>query len=152
MCIRDRRIEDVRILRSTQFPQDAGPLAHPIRPDSYIEINNFYTVTVYNKGAEVIRMIQTLLGQDGFRRGMDRYFQRHDGQAVTCDDFVAAMADANDADFGQFQRWYHQAGTPELTVSDAYDAVSYTHLDVYKRQGKDCSSCQPTMIHASASG
>ncbi|MCC6135467.1 MAG: aminopeptidase N [Candidatus Contendobacter sp.] len=119
-----KRIEDVRILRSSQFPQDAGPLAHPVRPDSYIEINNFYTVTVYNKGAEVIRMIQTLLGQDGFRRGMDLYFQRHDGQAVTCDDFVAAMADANNADFSQFQRWYHQAGTPELTVSDAYDPAT----------------------------
>ena len=119
-----KRIDDVRILRSSQFPQDAGPLAHPVRPDSYIEINNFYTVTVYNKGAEVIRMIQTLLGRDGFRRGMDLYFQRHDGQAVTCDDFVAAMADANQADFGQFQRWYHQAGTPELTVSDAYDVAT----------------------------
>jgi aminopeptidase N len=119
-----KRIEDVRILRGSQFPQDAGPMAHPVRPDSYIEINNFYTVTVYNKGAEVIRMIQTLLGQDGFRRGMDLYFQRHDGQAVTCDDFVAAMADANSADLGQFKRWYHQAGTPELTVSDAYDPAT----------------------------
>ena len=119
-----KRIEDVRILRSSQFPQDAGPMAHPVRPDSYIEINNFYTVTVYNKGAEVIRMMQTLLGQNGFRRGMDLYFQRHDGQAVTCDDFVAAMADANGMDFRQFQRWYHQAGTPELTVSDAYDPAT----------------------------
>ena len=118
------RIEDVRILRGSQFPQDAGPMAHPIRPESYIEINNFYTVTVYNKGAEVVRMIQTLLGREGFRRGMGLYFQRHDGQAVTCDDFVAAMADANGADLTQFKRWYHQAGTPELTVSDAYDPVS----------------------------
>ena len=133
-----KRIEDVRILRSSQFPQDAGPLAHPIRPDSYIEINNFYTVTVYNKGAEVIRMIQTLLGRDGFRRGMDLYFQRHDGQAVTCDDFVAAMADANDADFGQFQRWHHQAGTPELTVSDAYDVATGRYTLTVRQ------SCPPT--------
>ena len=122
-----KRIDDVRILRSSQFPQDAGPMAHPVRPDSYIEINNFYTVTVYNKGAEVIRMMQTLLGPDGFRRGMDLYFQRHDGQAVTCDDFVAALADANSADLHQFQRWYHQAGTPELTVSDAYDPATRTY-------------------------
>ena len=117
------RIEDVRILRASQFPQDAGPMAHPVRPDSYIEINNFYTVTVYNKGAEVVRMLQTLLGREGFRRGMDLYFQRHDGQAVTCDDFIAAMADANQADLAQFKRWYAQAGTPELQVSDAYDAA-----------------------------
>lgn len=116
-----KRIEDVRILRASQFPQDAGPMAHPVRPDSYIEINNFYTVTVYNKGAEVVRMIQTLLGREGFRWGMDLYFQRHDGQAVTCDDFVAAMADANDADLEQFKQWYQQAGTPELRISDAYD-------------------------------
>ena len=133
-----KRIDDVRILRSSQFPQDAGPLAHPIRPDSYIEINNFYTVTVYNKGAEVIRMIQTLLGPDGFRRGMDLYFQRHDGQAVTCDDFVAAMADANDADFSQFRRWYHQAGTPELTISDAYDAAARRYCLTVRQ------SCPPT--------
>jgi aminopeptidase N len=133
-----KRIEDVRILRSSQFPQDSGPMAHPVRPDSYIEVNNFYTVTVYNKGAEVIRMMQTLLGRDGFRRGMDLYFQRHDGQAVTCDDFVAAMADANGADLSQFTRWYHQAGTPELTVSDGYDpAVRRYTLTV--RQ-----SCPPT--------
>ena len=133
-----KRIDDVRILRSSQFPQDAGPLAHPIRPDSYIEINNFYTVTVYNKGAEVIRMIQTLLGPDGFRRGMDLYFQRHDGQAVTCDDFVAAMADANDADFSQFRRWYHQAGTPELTISDAYDVAARRYCLTVRQ------SCPPT--------
>lgn len=133
-----KRIEDVRILRSSQFPQDAGPMAHPVRPDSYIEINNFYTVTVYNKGAEVIRMMQTLLGQDGFRRGMDLYFQRHDGQAVTCDDFVAAIADANDADFTQFKHWYSQAGTPELTVSDTYDPAA-GHYILTIRQ-----SCPPT--------
>ena len=133
-----KRIEDVRVLRGSQFPQDAGPLAHPIRPDAYIEINNFYTVTVYNKGAEVIRMMQTLLGQDGFRRGMDLYFQRHDGQAVTCDDFVAAMADANDADLGQFKRWYHQAGTPELTASDHYDPTTRRYTLTIRQ------SCPPT--------
>lgn len=113
-------------------------MAHPVRPDSYIEINNFYTVTVYNKGAEVIRMIQTLLGQDGFQRGMDIYFQRHDGQAVTCDDFVAAMADANGADLTQFKRWYCQAGTPELTVTDAYDSATYTYTLTVRQ------TCPPT--------
>ncbi len=133
-----KRIEDVRILRSSQFPQDAGPMAHPIRPNSYIEINNFYTVTVYNKGAEVIRMLHTLLGREGFRRGMDLYFQRHDGQAVTCDDFVAAMADANGADLRQFKRWYHQAGTPQLTVSDAYDPATGTYTLTIQQ------SCPPT--------
>jgi len=99
-------------------------MAHPVRPDSYVEINNFYTLTVYNKGAEVIRMLHTLLGPETFRRGMDLYFECHDGQAVTCDDFAQAMADANRANFRQFQRWYHQAGTPELTVSDAYDPAT----------------------------
>ncbi len=133
-----KRIEDVRILRGSQFPQDAGPMAHPVRPDSYIEINNFYTVTIYNKGAEVIRMMQTLLGRDGFRRGMDLYFQRHDGQAVTCDDFVAAMADANGVDLGQFKRWYRQAGTPELTVSDAYDPAARRYTLTVRQ------SCPPT--------
>ena len=133
-----KRIEDVRMLRTSQFPQDAGPMAHPVRPDSYIEINNFYTVTIYNKGAEVIRMIETLLGRDGFRRGMDLYFQRHDGQAVTCDDFVAAMADANAADLSQFKRWYHQAGTPELTVSDSHDATTCTYTLTVRQ------SCPPT--------
>ncbi len=133
-----KRIEDVRILRASQFPQDAGPMAHPVRPDSYIEINNFYTVTIYNKGAELIRMMQTLLGRDGFRRGMDWYFQRHDGQAVTCDDFVAALADANGADLSQFKRWYHQAGTPELTVSDAYDPAARRYTLTVRQ------SCPPT--------
>ena len=122
-----KRIEDVRILRGAQFPQDAGPMAHAVRPDSYIEINNFYTVTVYNKGAEVIRMLHTLLGEDGFQRGMRLYVQRHDGQAVTCDDFVAAMADANQVDLQQFKLWYSQAGTPQLTVSDHYDASTCTY-------------------------
>jgi aminopeptidase N len=115
-----KRIDDVRVLRTSQFTEDAGPMAHSIRPDEYSEINNFYTVTVYEKGAEVIRMLQTLLGRTGFRKGMDLYFKRHDGQAVTCDDFVAAMADANSYDLGIFKRWYAQAGTPTLHVSWQY--------------------------------
>ena len=116
-----KRIEDVRFLRASQFPEDAGPMAHPIRPDSYIEINNFYTLTVYEKGAEVVRMYHTLLGEAGFRKGMDLYFQRHDGQAVTCDDFRQAMADANGVDLSQFERWYSQAGTPEVEISEHWD-------------------------------
>ena len=122
-----KRISDVMALRSAQFPEDAGPMAHPIRPDSYIEINNFYTATVYEKGAEVVRMYQTLLGRDGFRKGMDLYFERHDGQAVTCDDFRAAMADANDADLDQFGRWYGQAGTPTVVASGTYDPQDKTY-------------------------
>jgi len=123
-----KRIEEVRVLRAAQFPEDAGPLAHPVRPDSYVEINNFYTTTVYNKGAEVVRMQATLLGREGFRKGMNLYVARHDGQAVTVDDFVAAMADANSYDLGQFMRWYSQAGTPEVTAAGAYDPIgkSYT--------------------------
>jgi aminopeptidase N len=120
-----KRIEDVRLLRQVQFPEDAGPMAHPIRPDSYQEINNFYTVTVYEKGSEVVRMQQTLLGQDGFRKGMDLYFKRHDGQAVTCDDFVAAMADANSKDLNQFKRWYSQAGTPKVRVLESFNGNTY---------------------------
>jgi aminopeptidase N len=116
-----KRIEDVRLLRQLQFPEDAGPMAHPIRPDAYQEINNFYTVTVYEKGAEVVRMYQTLLGVDGFRKGMDLYFARHDGQAATCDDFLAAMADANGRDLSQFQHWYSQAGTPRVRVQTHFD-------------------------------
>jgi len=117
-----KRIDDVQLLRSRQFAEDAGPLAHPIRPDSYVEINNFYTLTIYEKGAEVVRMLHTLLGADRFRRGCDRYFARYDGQAVTCDDFVMAMEEANNIDLQQFRRWYSQAGTPELTVTEQYDA------------------------------
>ncbi|MBB3214103.1 aminopeptidase N [Herbaspirillum sp. Sphag1AN] len=121
-----KRIDDVRVLRQAQFPEDAGPMAHPVRPDSFVEINNFYTVTVYEKGAEVVRMYQTLLGREGFRKGMDLYFARHDGQAVTCDDFRAAMADANGRDLSQFERWYSQAGTPRLSAELRYDAASKT--------------------------
>jgi aminopeptidase N len=116
-----KRIEDVRVLRQMQFAEDSGPMAHPVRPESYVEINNFYTMTVYEKGAEVVRMYQTLFGRDGFRRGMDLYFKRHDGQAVTCDDFRLALADANGRDLSQFERWYSQAGTPRVTVKTAYD-------------------------------
>ncbi|TOZ30402.1 aminopeptidase N, partial [Burkholderia pseudomallei] len=101
-----KRIEDVRVLRQLQFAEDAGPMAHPVRPERYVEINNFYTMTVYEKGAEVVRMYQTLFGRDGFRKGMDLYFRRHDGQAVTCDDFRHAMADANGRDLALFERWY----------------------------------------------
>jgi aminopeptidase N len=121
-----KRIDDVRVLRQAQFPEDAGPMAHPVRPDSYVEINNFYTVTIYEKGAEVVRMYQTLFGHDGFRKGMDLYFQRHDGQAVACDDFRAAMADANQRDLSQFERWYSQAGTPDLEVEMQYDGAAAT--------------------------
>jgi aminopeptidase N len=118
------RIQEVRQLRVAQFPEDAGPMAHPIRPASYAEINNFYTATVYEKGAEVIRMIHTLLGREGFRQGMDLYFARHDGQAVTCEDFVAAMQDASAVDLSQFRRWYARAGTPLLKAVGAYDAAA----------------------------
>jgi len=133
-----KRIEDVNTLRTRQFPEDAGPLAHPIRPDAYIEINNFYTVTVYEKGAEVVRMIRTLVGAEGFRKGSDLYFERHDGQAVTCDDFVSAMEAANAIDLTQFRRWYAQAGTPVLTVRQHYDPSAQT-LSLTLSQ-----SCPPT--------
>ncbi|ENO86759.1 aminopeptidase N [Thauera linaloolentis] len=124
-----KRIDDVRVLRAAQFPEDAGPMAHPIRPDSYQEINNFYTATVYEKGAEVIRMLHTLLGQEGFRNGMDLYFSYHDGEAVTCDDFVEVMSEANNGfDLDQFMRWYSQAGTPRVKASGEWNAAvgSYT--------------------------
>jgi aminopeptidase N len=116
----------VRLLKTHQFPEDAGPLAHPVRPASYIEINNFYTSTVYEKGAELCRMLQTLLGRDGFRNGLDLYFERHDGQAVTVEDFVAAMSDASGRDLSQFMLWYTQAGTPELACSLDYDVHAKT--------------------------
>ncbi|NMG75250.1 aminopeptidase N [Aromatoleum diolicum] len=122
-----KRIDDVRVLRAVQFAEDAGPMAHPIRPDSYQEINNFYTATVYEKGAEVIRMLHTLLGAEGFRNGMDLYFSYHDGQAVTCDDFVDCMAEANGHDLDQFMRWYSQAGTPHVKAAGAYDAASRSY-------------------------
>jgi aminopeptidase N len=121
-----KRIQDVRHLRSRQFPEDAGPMSHPIRPDKYIEISNFYTMTVYQKGAEIIRMYHSLLGEDGFQKGMKLYFERHDGEAVTCDDFLAAMADANDVNLEKFGKWYGQSGTPELTVRGRHDSSART--------------------------
>ena len=122
-----KRIADVRRLRATQFLEDAGPLAHPVRPDSYLEINNFYTTTVYEKGAEVIRMLHTLIGEAAFQRGMQIYFERHDGQAVTCEDFVAAMEAASGRDLAQFRRWYAQAGTPRLAVRGDHDPRARTY-------------------------
>ena len=138
-----KRIEDVRVLRTAQFPEDAGPMAHPVRPDSYAEINNFYTVTVYEKGAEVVRMMQTLVGREGFARGMKLYFARHDGQAVTCDDFAQSLADANpDTDLArllpQFKRWYSQAGTPRLRAEGVYDAAARSYTLTLTQ------SCAPT--------
>ena len=120
------RIDAVKVMRTHQFSEDAGPMAHPIRPEKVIEMNNFYTVTVYDKGAEVIRMMHTLLGEEKFQQGMALYFERHDGQAVTCDDFVAAMSDASGIDLTQFKRWYSQAGTPKLNIEQAYDEQNQT--------------------------
>lgn len=130
------RIMDVKVLRNSQFPEDASSMAHPVRPESYQEINNFYTATVYNKGAEVIRMQHTLLGKEGFRKGMDLYFERHDGQAVTIDDFVSAMEDANGVDLTEFKRWYSQAGTPIVKVETSF---SKDTLTLFMEQ-----SCPPT--------
>jgi aminopeptidase N len=121
-----KRIDDVRVLRAAQFPEDAGPLAHPVRPDSYMEITNFYTATVYNKGAELIRMMQTILGEEKFRAGADLYFERHDGQAVTCEDFVKAMEDASGVDLSGFRLWYEQAGTPKVAARLEHDAAART--------------------------
>ncbi len=121
------RIDEVRYLKSHQFPQDSGPLAHPVRPDQYMDMNNFYTVTVYHKGAEVVRMLHTLEGEENFRRGMDLYFGRFDGMAVTCDDFIDAHADANHQNYTQFMRWYSQAGTPQLNFLDTFEAASQTY-------------------------
>ncbi|MFQ5643839.1 MAG: aminopeptidase N [Thiogranum sp.] len=133
-----KRIADVNVLRSFQFAQDASPMAHAVRPDAYIEISNFYTVTVYNKGAEVVRMICKLLGPEGFRKGCDLYFERHDGQAVTTDDFVSAMEAANDIDLGQFRRWYSQAGTPVIRAGGTYDAQAQRYRLTLTQQ------CPPT--------
>ena len=142
-----KRIEDVRVLRQMQFGEDSGPMAHPIRPESYAEISNFYTATVYRKGAEVVRMYQTLLGRDGFRKGMDLYFQRHDGSAATCDDFRAAMADANGRDFSQFERWYSQAGTPRVTVTTRYDAAAQRYsVTLTQSYGHASVTARPTQM------
>lgn len=133
-----RRIGDVNVLRSHQFREDASPMAHPVRPEAYVEINNFYTVTVYNKGAEVIRMMRTLLGPGGFRKGTDLYFSRHDGQAATVDDFVKAMEDATGVDLTRFKLWYSQAGTPELAVARSHDPKAGTYTLTFRQ------SCPPT--------
>jgi aminopeptidase N len=138
-----KRIEDVRVLRTAQFPEDAGPMAHPVRPDSYIEINNFYTVTIYEKGAELVRMMQTLTSRKGFEQGMTLYFERFDGQAVTCDDFAQSIADANPDShlkrlLPQFKRWYSQAGTPRLAARGEYDAQAQTYTLHFTQ------SCAPT--------
>ena len=133
-----QRIQEVRGLRAAQFPEDAGPMAHPVRPAAYMEIRNFYTMTVYEKGAEVVRMQHTLLGPALFRKGMDLYFQRHDGQAVTTDDFVQAMADASGIDLSQFRRWYEQAGTPQVEAAAEYDAAAKRYVLTLKQ------SCAPT--------
>jgi aminopeptidase N len=140
------RIREVRGLRAAQFPEDAGPMAHPIRPSSFVEINNFYTSTVYEKGAEVIRMIQTLIGRDSFRAGMDEYFRRHDGQAVTCEDFVAAMAAASGFDFTQFMRWYNQPGTPHVAVDGYFDAESKTYTLTCTQANPRASDEAPYLI------
>ena len=133
-----KRIQDVAYLRTHQFAEDAGPMAHAVRPDSFIEISNFYTLTVYEKGSEVVGMLHTLLGAEGFRKGSDLYFERHDGQAVTCDDFIKAMEDANGVELGQFKRWYSQAGTPRLQVSERFDAQARTYSLTLRQ------SCPPT--------
>lgn len=140
-----KRIDDVRLLRANQFPEDSGPFAHPVRPSEYVEINNFYTATVYEKGAEIVRLYERLLGRDGFRRGMDLYFQRHDGQAVTTDDFRAAMADANGVDLSRFSRWYEQAGTPILTVTEQFDPATGV-LDVQFEQETPATPGQATKL------
>ncbi|MCK4503553.1 MAG: aminopeptidase N [Desulfuromonadales bacterium] len=132
-----KRINEVRMLRNAQFPEDAGPMAHPVRPDSYVEINNFYTATVYNKGAEVIRMYQTLLGRDAFIKGVKLYLERFDGQAVTTDDFLETMAEAGGIDLAQFGRWYSQSGTPLLEVSGEYDAAAQTYRLKVRQEGPD---------------
>ena len=132
-----KRISDVRRLRASQFIEDAGPLAHPIRPESYVEIGNFYTATVYEKGAEVIRMLHTLIGEDAFQRGMRIYFERHDGQAVTCEDFVAAMEAGSGRDLAKFRLWYSQAGTPKLSVRGSYDAAAGTYTMTVRQEVPD---------------
>jgi len=148
------RIHDVTMLRNHQFPEDAGPMAHPVRPDSYIEINNFYTLTVYEKGAEVIRMLHTILGEERFQKGMAIYLARHDGSAATTDDFVAAMeealrqgADGASPDLAQFKRWYTQAGTPQLVVTSAYDEGAATFRLTIRQEPSPRAGSQPEMLH-----
>jgi len=141
------RIQNVRVLRSLQFAEDAGPMAHAIRPDKVMEMNNFYTLTVYEKGSEIIRMLHTLLGKDNFRKGMDLYFERFDGMAVTCDDFVNSLASASNISLEQFKLWYTQVGTPQLTVSEAYNAQTkqYT-LTIKQKNSRDDKTTQTLHI------
>ncbi|TYL47782.1 aminopeptidase N [Marinomonas sp. IMCC 4694] len=140
-----KRVEDVSFLKTAQFAEDAGPMAHPVRPASFIEISNFYTLTVYEKGSEIVRMIHTLLGEEKFRAGSDLYFDRHDGQAVTCDDFVAAMQEASGVDLTQFKRWYSQAGTPIVTVTDEFDSATGTYRLTMKQE-TPATPGQPTKL------
>lgn len=137
-----KRVEDVSMLRTLQFAEDAGPMAHPIRPESYIEISNFYTMTIYEKGAEIVRMLANLLGKEDFRKGTDLYFSRHDGQAVTTEDFVAALADASGRDLTQFKRWYSQAGTPRLQVTDEYNEDTQEYSLHIKQTCPPTPECQ----------
>ncbi|NVJ62115.1 MAG: aminopeptidase N [Gammaproteobacteria bacterium] len=141
-----KRIDDVKVIRSYQFAEDAGPMAHPIRPESYMEMNNFYTVTVYNKGAEIIRMMHTLLGESGFQKGMKLYFERHDGSASTCDDFVAAMSDANEFDLEQFKYWYSQAGTPTVSVTYSYNEAEQAITLEFEQNNNHPSAKKPYHI------
>jgi len=143
-----KRIQDVQRLLAAQFPEDAGPTSHPVRPDSYVEINNFYTATVYEKGAEVVRMLHSLLGAAAFRKGTDLYFDRHDGQAVTCDDFVNALQDASGVDLTLFRRWYSQAGTPTVRATGRYDAATQTYrLDLHQEPPKAHASVTTETLH-----
>jgi len=140
------RIQNVRLLRAQQFAEDAGPMAHPIRPEKVVEMNNFYTLTVYEKGAEVIRMIHTLLGKDNFRKGMDLYFKRYDGMAVTCDDFINAMSDASNVDLKLFKNWYSQSGTPTLLVREEFSHDSY-QLSIEQNHCVQSNGSTPLALH-----
>lgn len=141
-----KRIEDVRMLRAQQFAEDASPMSHPIRPDEYIEVNNFYTLTVYEKGAEVVRMIHTLLGPEKYGKGIELYFDRHDGTAVTCDDFVQAMQDASGIDLTQFRQWYSQSGTPQVNVRDSFDEANQQYsLHISQKNNKRSDAARPPL-------
>ena len=141
-----QRIADVVALKTYQFAEDSGPMAHPVRPESYIEMNNFYTATVYNKGAEVIRMIHTILGETGFQKGMSLYFERHDGEAVTIDDFVASMANANQYDFDHFLQWYSRTGTPEVEIVEEYDEQTKTYRATFSQSNQESALCIPNVF------
>src|SRR5690606_22529755 len=133
-----KRIEDATLIRTAQFAEDASPMAHPVQPDAYLEISNFYTLTIYEKGAEVVGMLRTLLGADLFRKGCDLYFSRYDGKAVTIEEFVTSMEEVSGRNLRRFRYWYTQAGTPTLSVSDSYDLSTMTYRLTFKQ------SCPPT--------